>query len=174
MKYNIYIVTGAPGSGKSTTVEAFIQLKTNFLAFDIDWLIDSASELADRDIHVDESTWKPYGALWFNVLHATLRNHKTPVLFAPWDENDLKTNGIPDWCQSVEWLLLDCEDVIRCERLAHRHGWSEQRIEDAILDAASLRQTITKCIDTGKTAPEEIAGLIYRWITDSEAGTNTM
>jgi dephospho-CoA kinase len=63
MKYDINIVTGAPGSGKSTALEAFLSLETEYIAFDIDWLAESAGRLANKNIFTDSSTWKPYGAL---------------------------------------------------------------------------------------------------------------
>lgn len=78
MKYPMYIVTGAPGAGKTTTLNAFLDLKTKYVAFDIDWFTEAASNLAGKDIHSDPSTWKPYGVLWFEVLHAIYKNGKTP------------------------------------------------------------------------------------------------
>jgi broad-specificity NMP kinase len=61
MKYVLHIVTGAPGAGKSTTLAAFLRLKSEYVAFDIDWLAQPASRLAGKDILFDPSTWKPYG-----------------------------------------------------------------------------------------------------------------
>jgi len=86
MKYPLCIVTGAPGSGKSTTLNAFLELHSGYIAFDIDWLAEAASNLAAKDIYSDPSTWKPYTALWFEVLHAVYKNGQIPVFFTPNDQ----------------------------------------------------------------------------------------
>ncbi|MFT7138316.1 MAG: hypothetical protein ACI9B8_000731 [Sulfitobacter sp.] len=39
------------------------------------------------------STWKPYGALWFEVIHSVLKNHKTPVCFTPNTPLDIERHG---------------------------------------------------------------------------------
>ena len=72
MKYDMYVVTGAPGSGKTTALEAFLSLETDYIAFDIDWLAIPAGTLANRSIFTDPSTWKPYAALWFEIIHCAI------------------------------------------------------------------------------------------------------
>jgi hypothetical protein len=110
MKQRICIVTGAPGAGKSVALEAFLMLHTDYLAFDIDWLAEPASELAGRSIYFESSTWRAYSHVWFAVLDAAYRNSKIPVLFAPLDKNDIAKHGLPEWRDGVEWLLLECQD----------------------------------------------------------------
>ena len=63
MKRNLLFVTGAPGAGKSTTLDALLKIDSEYIAFDIDWLIESASALVEKDIRFDPGTWKPYGVL---------------------------------------------------------------------------------------------------------------
>ena len=64
----------------STTVEALMALGTDYLAFDIDWLAESASDLAGKSIYFEPTTWQPYGVLWNEVLYAIYRNGRTPIL----------------------------------------------------------------------------------------------
>ena len=59
MKYPLSIVTGTSGSGKSTIPQAFLKLHSTYLAFDIDWLAETASGLAGKDVYTAPSTWKP-------------------------------------------------------------------------------------------------------------------
>ncbi|MEJ7654320.1 MAG: hypothetical protein WKH64_13850 [Chloroflexia bacterium] len=108
MKPKLYVVTGAPGSGKSAALDAFVRLRTPYLAFDIDWLGVVASDLAGRSIFFDRSKLGPYGALWFEVLHSVFRNGRVAVFFTPNDPSDFEAIGLPAWCSGVEWLLLDC------------------------------------------------------------------
>ena len=45
MDDRIYLVTGAPGSGKTTALERFLRLNSEYIAFDIDWLTGRVSIL---------------------------------------------------------------------------------------------------------------------------------
>lgn len=164
MKHELFAVTGAPGSGKTTAAEAFIQLRTPYLAFDIDWLGTVASNLAGKDIFFDSSTWEPYGALWFEVLHSVYRNRRVPVFFTPGDPSDFERHGLPDWCGSVEWLLLDCDDDVRRFRLASRLGWTGDMVEDALEDARVLRQIVAHRLDTAQHTPPQVAKSILSWL----------
>ena len=57
MNATIHIVTGAPGSGKTTALTALLHRATPYVAFDIDWLAIPASQLAQSDIFFDRTTW---------------------------------------------------------------------------------------------------------------------
>jgi hypothetical protein len=81
----MYLMTGAPGSGKSGALAAFLQLNSEFLTFDIDWLAVTASGLAGHDVIFDESTSLPYRLLWFDILRCVCRNHRKPIPFSPLD-----------------------------------------------------------------------------------------
>lgn len=164
MKDTVFVVTGAPGSGKTAALEAFLRLRTPYLAFDIDWLGVAASSLAGRDIFLDRSTWKPYAALWFEVLHTAHRNGRVPVFFTPNDPNDFESHGVPEWCGGVEWLLLDCADAVRTRRLRGRDGWTAAMIEEAIEDARLLRAAICARVDTARQSPPQVADAILRWL----------
>ena len=97
----LHVVTGAPGAGKSTTVEALLTLESAFVFFDIDWLAAPASALYGRDIRFAPESWGPYGELWFSVLHAAFQNGQTPVLFTPADPSDYE-GALPEWCGGLE------------------------------------------------------------------------
>ncbi len=155
------IVTGAPGTGKSTTVQALLALKTECIVFDIDWLSDSASSLAGRSIYTDASTWEPYRKLWFEILKGISLNHQVTVLFAPISKQDIE--GLVDKA-TISWLLLDCSDNERIKRLEQRR-WSQDKIQEALNDANELRQEVSDVIDTSNKTPEEVAKKILEWLT---------
>ena len=166
-RYALNIVTGAPGAGKSTSLAAFLELESDFVAFDIDWLIDSASDLAGQDIHFARSKWPSYRSLWLDVLQAIFRNHRCPVLFALWAPTDLG-GLVPPWCAEVRWLLLDCPDAILRKRLEGRDGWIDSRIHEALADATDLRGEITEnVIDTESSTPSATARAIGKWLSES-------
>ena len=160
--YTLFLVTGAPGAGKSTTVEVLLRLESPFVFFDIDWLAAPASALYGQDVRFAPESWKPYGELWFSVLYAVLQNGRTPVLFTPGDPRDY-TAPLPDWCGGLEWLLLDCADEVRRERLQPR-GWRGARLEEAFHDATSVRELISRRLDTGELTPREVAGQVLTWL----------
>jgi hypothetical protein len=164
VNHRLHIVTGAPGSGKSTALNAFLRIQSPYLAFDIDWLTVSASQLAGRDIIFDRTTWPSYNAVWFDVLHAIHKNSKIAVFFAPLDQRDVAAYGQPAWCDRIEWLLLDCADTIRYDRLQRRAGWTTDMIAESILDAQVLRQQIVERIDTNTYTPDEVATTILTWL----------
>jgi len=159
----LFIVTGAPGAGKSATVAALLNAPTRYLVFDVDWLAEPASRLAGRSIYTERSTWPPYAHVWFAVILAAYRNACTPVLFGPFDKDDLAEYGLPEWCTAVEWLLLDCADDVRETRLSARQ-WSPARLADAMADAQKLRNTIADRVDTGMQNPVQTARHVVRWL----------
>ncbi len=160
----MYIVTGAAGSGKSTTLDSFVRFHSAYVAFDIDWLTITASDLAGKDIIFDQSTWKAYNAVWFEILHAIHINGKVPVFFAPLGVQDVQKYGQTPWCTGIEWFLLDCDDALRRTRLMQRSGWTEIMIEEAVRDAQLLRATVQRTIDTGTLPPHNVAVEIFRWL----------
>lgn len=164
----IYLVTGAPGSGKSTALEHFLQLKSAYLAFDIDWLAHTASDLAGRDVITDASIGKPYTLLWFDILRAVCRNHRNPLFFSPLDPRDTVRISELGWHPTLAWLLLDCGDEARRERLKRRPGWTEDMIREALDDAIYLRQVISNRVDTSTCSPEEVARRILAWVRRTE------
>ncbi len=156
MKQILNIVTGAPGVGKTSVVTELLQLKSQFVIFDIDWLADSASELSGKSIYTDSSTWKAYSALWFEVLHSICKNEGEPIFFTPNNKEDFVKFGTPEWVDGINWLLLDCDEKTRRARLAERN-WDNERIQEALDDADHFRKTIDAKIDTGLATPKEIA-----------------
>jgi hypothetical protein len=160
----IYLVTGAPGSGNSATLAAFLELESDYLAFDIDWLVLTASHLAGRNVIFDKSTSLPYRFLWFDVLRCVCRNRRRPILFSPFDRRDTGDLGDLGWHPVIHWLLLDCADDDRRERLRRRDDWTQRMIDEAIEDAAYLRQTVPNRIHTGAHPVEEVARTILDWV----------
>lgn len=164
MSATLHIVTGAPGAGKTTTLDALLRCASPHLAFDIDWLADAGSRLAGSDIWQDRAAWPAYNALWFEILHSVHKNGKIAIFFAPLDLRDVAEQGQLDWCGRIEWLLLDCDDATRRARLARRAGWGAARIAEALADAQILREQIPARIDTGLTPPDAAAAAILAWV----------
>ncbi len=163
MFQRLFFVAGAPASGKSTVLEVLLTRPSPFVFFDIDWLAGDVSTLLERDVRTAPETWPFYNALWLSVLRSTLANRLLPVLFTPTDPSDFPAAALPDWCAGISWLLLDCDDATRQERLRAR-GWEDADVQAALADAAALRRQVAQQLDaTGKT-PAEVAEGVLEWL----------
>jgi hypothetical protein len=145
-------------------------LNAGHIAFDIDWLAATASNFAGRNVISDKSTSLPYRLLWFDILRCICRNHRSPIFFAPLDPRDMADIEQLDWHPATEWLLLDCSDTIRRERLSKRpDNWTQSMVVEALDDAAYLRRTVTNRIDTGVYPAADVAKMILAWVTHRQA-----
>ena len=156
----VAIITGAPGSGKSTAVQALGKLEHPYLIFDMDNLLEPASTLTRTDIRTDTQRWPAYRKLWLEFLKQVAQNRRLPVLFGPLDKSDL--SGLCDGLE-LHYLLLDCSDNIRQRRLQQRE-WTEAQITEALEDAKLLRSEIDLQFDTGSSSPEQIADNLDKWL----------
>lgn len=156
---SIAIVTGAPGSGKSSVARALLAQRPDFLVFDADWLLDAAAGLAGRRVAADAALWPPYRIVWLTFLQLIAENGRRAVLFMPLEPHELP----PPWHESVRWRLLDCDEVTRTLRLRER-GWQSPAIEEAIADAVALRQQVAEGIDTSRQEPVSVAAMLADWL----------
>lgn len=166
MTHHLHIVTGAPGAGKSTAIEAFLSKPSEFVAFDMDSLLDVASGMVGLDIRTTPSTWPSYNVMWFELLHVVSLNGRVPVLFSPIRPLDVERMEKPPWCDGIRWLLLDCPDDVRRERLQERPDWTEPMVCGAMKDAGHLRSTIKECVNTDRLTPSEVVERITGWLTN--------
>jgi hypothetical protein len=72
------------------------------------------------------------------------------------------------WCERIEWLLLDCDDVTRHMRLSDRLGWTAPMIDEALIDARALREQVNHRIGTGVYTPGEVVTTILSWVERSQ------
>jgi hypothetical protein len=156
---SLAIVTGAPGSGKSSAVRTLLARQVDFLVFDADWLLDAASALSGRQVVSEGDLWPPYRIVWLVFLRMIAANHRQAVLFMPLEPSELPRS----WRGSVRWCLLDCDAATRRARLRAR-GWQAAAIDEAIADGTALRQQIPRAIDTGRREPESVAVSIVDWL----------
>jgi broad-specificity NMP kinase len=145
----LFMVLGAPGSGKSTIVPELVTQLDDFVVLDWDALMVPASQLASVDVWSSPETWPAYTELIRSVCEAVsprptvLLGVSTPDEVAGWP--------------IAEWILLDCEDAERRSRLESR-GESESEIGEALEDAAAHRLLGFRPIDTSGCTATEVAG----------------
>jgi broad-specificity NMP kinase len=156
----LFVVTGAPGAGKSTVVPELLRLRGNtsrLVVMDMDELLDSSGQLLGIEI-ADSSAaanWPAYNALWMRITELVRRSGTSMLLLTP---------AVPSELPEGRWLHLDCPDAVRRKRLAAR-GWSEEQITDALADAAEIRKLVPRSV-TGDGTPEESAQKILAWVNE--------
>ncbi|WP_350280243.1 AAA family ATPase [Kribbella sp. HUAS MG21] len=158
----LFVVTGAPGSGKSTVVPELVRLSPgNLVVMDMDELLDDNGRLLGIDIAspTAEPIWPAYNGLWLRITEL-IRRSGIPVL--------LLTPGLPSQLPEGRWLHLDCADAVRRKRLAQR-GWAEDQIAEALADAAEIRKLVPRSV-RGDVAPERCAKSILEWLRGERFG----
>jgi hypothetical protein len=154
----LFVVTGAPGAGKSTVVPELLRLRSGqLIVMDMDELLDHEGRVLGILI-ADKSAaqiWPAYNALWLRITEL-VRRSGTPVL--------LLTPAVPTELPEGRWLHLDCPDAIRRKRLTER-DWPEEQIADALDDAAELRKLVPRSVP-GDGTPEDSARLILAWVNE--------
>jgi hypothetical protein len=158
----LWLVTGAPGAGKSAIAEALLALPSAALVCDIDWLIGPVSALVGQPIEEARQLWPAYNRLWLAILAMMARNRRPVIFFSPLDRAEVAAAAPAAPLDAHHWCLLDCDDATRTARLAAR-GWTPAMIAEALEDARTLRDQIHHVIDTSRTTPAEAAAQVERW-----------
>ncbi|MGJ6979154.1 VOC family protein [Aestuariimicrobium soli] len=150
----ITYVLGAPGAGKSTVVPRLRELLSGRVVLDWDALMAPAGALAGAPIPQTPSTWDAYGRLVRAVVdlvapaEVVLLGVCTPEELADWPHG--------------RWVLLDCDDEVRRERLVARR--EPYDIEEVLVDAASYRQLGLPVIDSTHLTTDEVAAALASFV----------
>jgi len=158
----LFVVTGAPGSGKSTVVPELVRLNQgNLVVMDMDELLDDDGRLLGIDIASATATpiWPAYNAVWLRITELIRRSGISVLLLSP-----LLPTELPEG----RWLHLDCPDGVRRKRLAGR-GWPHAQIAEALADAAEIRKHVPRSV-RGDVSPEQCAKSILEWIRGERFG----
>jgi hypothetical protein len=157
----LFVVTGASGSGKTAVFAPLARLlRGQCIPFDVDWLLDPAGELSgDQPIR-----WPAFRDAWLAVAHGVAQSGMPTVLLGPLIPQHL--DGLPArrWVQDVHFLLLDCPDDLRRERIQARPSWRSRDIEEQAGFGRWLRRNIANRVDTSYGTPEDSAGAIAAWV----------
>jgi len=159
----LFVVTGASGSGKTAVfVPLARRLQGQCVAFDVDWLLDPAGELSgDQPIR-----WPAFRDAWLAVAHGVAQSGMPTVLLGPLIPQH--PDGLPGrrWTPNVRFLLLDCPDNLRRERIQARPSWRSRDIEEQAEFGRWLRHNIADRVDTSSGTPEDTAAAIASWVAE--------
>lgn len=159
----LFAVTGASGSGKSTLLAPLaVALAGRCMTFDADWLLDAAGALSgSRPIN-----WPAFGSAWLAVAHAAAQCGLPTVLLGPTVPADLESQPFRRWLGPIHYLLLDCPDDVRLERIEARPPWRSRDIDEQVSFGRWLRYNIPDQLDTSRGTPADVAAEVAAWVTD--------
>ena len=159
----LFLVSGAPGSGKTTLISHLVRISAHIVAMDMDELLEDGRILG-MPIATPESApaWTEYNRLWVRIT-ALIRRSGIPVLLlGPLHPAEAALAGADAQDPQVHWALLDCSAAEQAKRLAAR-GWTQTQIEAAIDDSARGRAAITTVFRTDQAPAEKIARDLLDW-----------
>lgn len=148
----LWVVLGAPGSGKSTVAARLRTAVPQLAVIDWDEFMPPVERLVGREVRQSPELWQPYAELVEVVVRSL--GGVPAVLFTVCTPDELR-----EWPTS-EWTLLDCDDVERERRLAGRRP---EEIRHALNDASAYRRLGLPVLDTSSKAVDEVvAELVLR------------
>ena len=156
------ILTGAPGSGKTTVVPAVRAALPGVVVVDMDEFLDAGSRLAGVELSSEAAAdrWPAYDELCLTFVAAVLRAGHDVLLASPLEPAQVA--ACPVELGDVRWAVLDCPDGTRAERLAAR-SYPPELVADALADAAALRGLGFPLLVNDGIPVEAAAALVARW-----------
>ena len=158
----LFVVTGASGSGKTTIFPELLGRMAGLCAvFDVDWLIDPLSRAA-RDGEVD---WPSFRDAWLHVAHGVAQNGLATLLLGPFIPEHLEILPGRRWVGEIHYLVLDCPDDLRRQRIEARPRWRARDIDEQTDFARWLRENLVPVIDTSAGSPQpRVAEAVAAWV----------
>lgn len=157
----LIVITGASGSGKTTIFVPLARaLAEDCLTFDADLLLDAAGALSGgRPID-----WSAFHAALLAVAHGAGQSSRATVLLAPLVPGVLEPLPARRWVGDISYVVLDCPDDVRRERLVARPPWRDRDIEKQVSFGCWLRANIPDTIDTSRGSPVDVAAAAAAWV----------
>jgi hypothetical protein len=134
----LFVVTGASCSGKTAILAPLAAaLAADCVTFDADVLMDAAGALS-RDQPID---WPAFHAAWLAVAHGVAQSGLPTVLLAPIGPGSPESLPARRRIGDIRYLVLDCPDDVRRQRMAARPRWRLHDVEEQVNWAAGFGRT---------------------------------
>jgi hypothetical protein len=157
----LFVVTGASGAGKTSVhVPLARLLARTAVTFDVDLLLDSAGMLSGGQ----QISWPGFRDAWLSVAHGVAQSGLPTVLLGPFIPQHLEHLPARQWVGPVSFLVLDCSDEIRRQRVAARPPWRARDLDQQDEFARWLRTNIADRVNTGVGPPEGSAEEVSSWV----------
>jgi len=157
----LFVVTGASCSGKTAILAPLAAaLAANCVTFDADVFLDSAGALS-RGQPID---WPAFHAALLAVAHGVAQSGRPTVLLAPVGPGTLESLPARRWIADIRYLVLDCPDDVRRQRMAARPPWLLHDVEEQVSWGRWLRGNVPDRVDTTAGTPADCAAAVASWV----------
>jgi len=157
----LFVVTGASGAGKTAILAPLASaLAADCVTFDADVLLDAAGALS-RGQPID---WAAFHAALLAVAHGVAQSGRPTVLLAPLGPGTLESLPARRWIGDIRYLVLDCPDDTRRERMAARPPWRLHDVEEQVSWGRWLRSNVPDRVDTSQGTPADCAAAVASWV----------
>jgi hypothetical protein len=157
----LFVVTGASGAGKTAILAPLAQLLAGrCVTFDVDWLLDAAGALSGDKV----IAWPALRDAWLSVAHGVAQAGMPTVLLGQLVPDQLEPLPARRWIGEIHYLLLDCSDDVRRQRIECRPAWRDRNVNEQTYFGRWLRDNISDRIDTSAGTPEDTAEAVAAWV----------
>ena len=150
------VLLGAPGAGKTTLLSHL--RGGDLLVADMDEILEDGALLGVPVASGSGAAhWPAYNRLWVRIASMMTRAGVPVLLSSPVTPSEWDT-AVAEVGEPVPttFVLLDCEDGVRSQRLEERR-WSAEQITDALADAAALRDFGLPVLDSTARPVTDVA-----------------
>ena len=157
----LFVVTGASCSGKTAILAPLAAaLAEDCVTVDADLLLDAAGALS-RGQPID---WPGFHAALLAVAHGVAQSGRPTVLLAPVGPGTLESLPARRWIGDIRYLVLDCPDDVRRQRMAARPPWRLHDVEEQVSWGRWLRANVPDRVDTTEGTPANSAAVVAAWV----------
>lgn len=150
----MYMVSGAPATGKTGLVERLAGRMDGLAVFDTD-LFGA----------VAHSEWEAWATSWLLVAHGLAGTGVSTVLCGygmhRWKVQHLAARRLVG---AIHTLNLDLDDDVLRSRLRERPRYDADRVERKVRMAGTLRADADLNVDTTGLAPGEVSAIVEEWL----------
>jgi hypothetical protein len=158
---SLFVVTGASGSGKTAILAPLASaLAAECVTFDADLFLDAAGALS----HGQPIDWAAFHAALLAFAHGAAQSGRPTVLLAPLGPGTLESLPARRWIGDIRYLVLDCPDDLRRQRIAVRPPWRLHDVEEQVSWGRWLRANVPERIDTSQGTPSDSAAAVASWV----------
>lgn len=172
LRLPLFVVTGASGTGKSTSAFHMSTLSKDFVPMETDMLWDGRYDTPDTN-------YREYRELWLRIAKNISQAGKPVILCGTAMPDSLEQCVERRYFSNIYYIALVCDSRELAQRLQNRPSWRNSSGEDFIDSMISFNnwyikngaknRPIIDLLDTTNMSPTETAEEILQWAKERSA-----